>query len=110
MTMEEKLRMYKEKERFVEALSGVFQTTKHNSSVEGIEYEVYTKQFSDRISETREWVVVHYYGGGKAMKIVSGNSSIANFVVIGSMLQGGCYEQMRMYECQAAEGFEKVDL
>lgn len=110
MTMEEKLRMYKEKERFVEALSGVFQTTKHNSSVEGIGYEVYTKQFSDRISETREWVIVYYHGGGKAMKIVSGNSNVANYVVIGSMLQGGCYEQVRMYEDQTAEGFKKVEL
>jgi rRNA pseudouridine-1189 N-methylase Emg1 (Nep1/Mra1 family) len=108
--MEEKLRMYKEKERFVEALSGVFQTTKHNSSVEGISYEVYTKKFNDRISETREWVVVYYSGGGKAMKIVSGNSNVANFVVIGSMLHGGCYEQVRMYEEQLTTGYERLEL
>ena len=110
MTLEEKLKMYKEKERFIEALSGAFQTTKHNSSVEGFGYEVYTKQFSDRISETREWVVVYYQGGAKSMKIVTGNSSAANFVVIGSMLHGGCYEQVRMYDCQKAEGFERIDL
>ena len=110
MTWEEKLEMFKNKERFVEAVSGVFQTTKHNSTVEGVEYEVYIKRFSERLSEVREWVIVYYSGGGKAMKLVSGNSNVANFEVIGSMLQGGCYEQVRMYDCQVAEGFERVSL
>ena len=110
MTAEEKLKMYREKKQFIENLGFAFQVRPGCASVEGVGYEVYTKQFSDRISETREWVIVYYVGGGKAMKIVSGNSNAANFVVIGSMLQGGCYEQVRMYEEQFANGYERVDL
>ena len=110
MTWEEKLEMYKEKKKFIENLNEVFSIEPGCASVEGVSYEVYTKHFSDRLSETREWVIVHYYGGGKAMKIVSGNSNAANFTVIGGMLQGGCYEQVRMYEEQSDLGFEKVDL
>lgn len=110
MTLEEKLKMYQEKQKFVENISGVFQVAPGCPSVEGVDYEVYTKQFSDRLSETREWVIVHYTGGGKAMKIVSGNSNAANFVVIGSMLQGGCYEQVRMYQLQEEDGYRRVDL
>jgi hypothetical protein len=75
-----------------------------------VTYEVYRKVFSDRLSETREWIIVHYTGGGKAMKVVSGNSNAANFVVVGSMLQGGCYEQVRMYEEQLENGYERVEL
>jgi hypothetical protein len=110
MTLEEKLNMYREKKQFIENLGYAFQVRPGCASVEGVDYEVYTKQFSDRLSETREWVIVHYVGGGKAMKIVSGNSNAANFVVIGSMLQGGCYEQVRMYEEQVEQGYKKVDL
>ena len=110
MTLEEKLKMYREKQKFVENISGVFQVAPGCPSVEGVTYEVYTKQFSDRLSETREWIIVYYTGGGGAMKIVSGNSNAANFVVIGSMLQGGCYEQVRMYQEQEEQGYRRVDL
>ena len=109
MTIEEKLNMYREKERFVKAVSGVFQTTSHSSSVEGVTYEVYQKLYIDVI-DFREWVVVHYVGGGKAMKIVSGSSCVSIFSVIGSMLQGGCYEQVRFYEDQKEQGYERVTL
>ena len=110
MTLEEKLKMYKEKQKFVENVSGVFQVAPGCPSVEGVSYEVYTKQFSDRLSETREWIIVHYTGGGWAPKIVSGNSNIANFVVIGSLLAGGHYEEVRMYEEQEALGFQRLEL
>ena len=110
MTLEEKLKMYQDKKSFIENLNEVFRIEPGCPSVEGVSYEVYTKQFSDRLSETREWVIVHYTGGGKAMKLVSGNSNIANFVVIGSMLQGGCYEQVRMYQEQEELGYQRVEL
>lgn len=110
MTREETLQMYREKKQFIENLGYAFQVRPGCASVEGVDYEVYTKQYSERISETREWIIVHYTGGGKAMKIVSGNSNAANFVVIGSMLHGGCYEQVRMYQDQEAEGFERIKL
>ena len=110
MTLEEKLNMYREKKQFIENIGYVFQVKPGCASVEGVSYEVYTKQFSDRLSETREWVIVHYIGGGKAMKLVSGNSNAANFVVIGSMLQGGCYDQVRMYKEQEDLGYERIKL
>ena len=110
MTLEETLQMYREKKQFIENLGYAFQVRPGCASVEGVDYEVYTRQHSNQLIETREWVIVHYTGGGKAMKIVSGNSNAANFVVIGSMLHGGCYEQVRMYQDQEAEGFERVKL
>ena len=110
MTREEQYKMYLEKKKFIENLNEVFCIEPGCASVEGVSYEIYTKQFSERLSETREWVIIHYTGGGKAMKVVSGNSNAANFVVVGSMLQGGCYEQVRFYEEQEANGYVKVDL
>ena len=109
MTLEEKLKMYKEKKQFIENLSFAFQVRPGCASVEGVDYEVYQKLFIDVI-DFREWVIIHYVGGGKAMKIVSGNSNAANFVVIGSMLQGGCYEQVHVYEEQLTNGYERVAL
>ena len=109
MTLEEKLKMYKEKKQFIENLSFAFQVRPGCASVEGVDYEVYQKLFIDVI-DFREWVIIHYVGGGKAMKIVSGNSNAANFVVIGSMLQGGSYEQVHVYEEQLANGYERVEL
>lgn len=109
MTLEEKLNMYSEKKQFIENLGYAFQVRPGCASVEGVDYEVYQKLFIDVI-DFREWVIVRYVGGGKAMKIVSGNSNAANFVVIGSMLQGGCYEQVQVYQEQAEQGYEKVEL
>lgn len=109
MTLEEKLNMYREKKQFIENLGYAFQVRPGCASVEGVDYEVYQKLFIDVI-DFREWVIVRYVGGGKAMKIVSGNSNAANFVVIGSMLQGGCYEQVQVYQEQTEQGYEKVEL
>lgn len=109
MTIEEKLQMYREKKQFIENLGYAFQVRPGCASVDSVDYEVYQKPVCDVI-DFREWVIVHYTGGGKAMKIVSGNSNAANFVVIGSMLQGGCYEQVSIYEDQKEQGYEKVIL
>lgn len=109
MTLEEKLKMYREKERFVENVSGVFQVAPGCPSIEGVSYEVYQKLYIDVI-DFREWIIVHYTGGGKAMKIVSGNSNAANFRVIGTMLNGGEYEQVRLYYEQEENGYERTEL
>lgn len=109
MTSEDKLNMFREKKQFIENLGYAFQVRPGCASVEGVEYEVYQKLYID-VLDFREWVIVHYTGGGKAMKIVSGNSNAANFVVIGYMLQGGCYEQVRFYEDQLEQGYEMVTL
>ena len=108
MTMEEKIQMYKDKQKFVEALSKVFQTTKHSSTVEGISYEIYHKSFSDQTSETREYVVVSYFGGAKAPRTVSGYSCTAVYRIIGDLLNGGYYDEVREYEALTESGYQWV--
>jgi hypothetical protein len=44
------------------------------------------------------------------MKIVTGNSNAANFRVIGTMLNGGEYEQVRLYHEQKENGYERTEL
>lgn len=113
MTEQEKFGMYTEKKKFIENLNEVFRIEPGCPSVEGVSYEVYQKELNgifEGITDYREWVIVHYVGGGRAPKIVTGNSNIANFVVIGSMLQGGCYEQVRMYEEQLETGYERIEV
>ena len=108
MTMEEKIQMYKNKQRFVEQLSGVFQTTTHGSTVEGISYEIYHKSFSDHTSETREYVIVSYIGGAKSPRTVSGYSCTAIFRIIGALLNGGYYDEVRDYEALIEDGYQWV--
>ena len=113
MTTVERIEMYKEKKQFIENLNEVFCIEPGCASVEGASYEVYQKDLTgmfEGITEYREWVVVHYHGGGKAMKLVSGNSNAANMVVIASMLQGGSYDQVQMYEDQEKDGYKRVEL
>lgn len=110
MTLEEKLAMYKEKKRFIENVNKVFQLKPGCPSVEGVNYEVYTKDHGEGRLEIREWIIVHYTGGGWAPKIVSGNSNIANFAVVGNLLTGGYYEEVRMYQDQETLGFQRLEL
>lgn len=107
------LEMYQEKKKFIENLNEVFSIEPGCASIEGVSYEVYQKKLTgtfEGITDYREWVIVHYTGGGRAPRITTGNSNIANFVVVGSMLHGGCYEQVRMYEEQLADGYERLEL
>ena len=78
MTMEEKLSMYSEKKKFIENLNDMFQVEPRCPSVEGVTYEVYTKDYGDDRIDTREWIIVHFIGGGKSIRIVSGNSNLLN--------------------------------
>lgn len=110
MTMEEKLKMYAGKKQFIENVSSVFQVKPGCPSVEGVSYEVYMKDHGEGRIEIREWIIVHYTGGGWAPKIVSGNSNIANFIVVGSLLVGGYYEEVRMYQDQETLGFQRLEL
>ena len=110
MTTQEKLNMYLEKKRFIENLNEVFQMEPGCPSVVGVHYEVYTKDYGDDRIDTREWVIVHFYGGGKSVKIVTGNSNIANFKVIGGLLTGGYYSEVYTYQKQVEDGYTKVEL
>ena len=110
MTMEEKLEMYTEKKQFVENINEVFQMEPGCPSVEGVSYEVYSKDYGAGRVDNREWIIVHFYGGGKSVKVVSGNSNIANFKVIGTMLAGGYYTEVYTYQKQLDDGYTKVEL
>lgn len=110
MTIQEKKEMYQGKKQFIENVNEVFQIEPGCSSVVGVTYEVYFKDFGNDHHEFREWIIVHYVGGGKCPKIVSGNSNAANFRAIGSLLDGGYYDSVRMYEDQIENGFERVEL
>lgn len=110
MTMEEKIEMYRDKKKFVENINEVFQMEPHCPSVEGVSYEVYMKNYGEGRIDIREWVIVHFTGGGKSVKVVSGNSNIANFGVIGSMLSGGYYAEVRTYQEQLENGYARVEL
>lgn len=110
MTAEEQHGMYLEKKKFVENLNEVFQMEPRCPSVEGVHYEVYTKDYGEDRIDTREWVIVHFVGGGKSVKLVTGNSNIANFKVIGSMLVGGYYTEVYTYQKQVEDGYTLVVL
>ena len=110
MTMEEKIQMFKDKQRFVEALSKVFQTTPHNSTVEGISYEAYYKSFGGRLSETREYIIVYYTGGAKAPRTVSGYACTAIFRIIGELLNGGYYDEVREFDSLVENDYERIKL
>ena len=110
MTVEERYAMYLEKKKFMENLNEVFQMDPGCPSVEGVNYELYTKDYGEGRIDEREWVIVHFVGGGKSVKVVSGNSNIANFRVVGTMLVGGYYAENYTYQKQIEDGYTKVEL
>ena len=109
MTIEEKLKMYREKRQFIYNVAMTFVKVPSGHSVDGVDYEVFFKE-SDWGTEIVEWVTVQYKGGAEAHKVVSGNSNSANFQVVACMIEGGCYEQNFTYEQLAERGFKKLDL
>ena len=109
MTIEEKLKMYREKRQFIYNVAMTFVKVPSGHSVDGVEYEVFFKE-SDWGTEIAEWVTVQYKGGAEAHKVVSGNSNSANFQVVAGMIEGGCYEQNSTYDLLEARGFKKLDL
>lgn len=107
MNMEERLTMYNEKKTFVDGISEVFRKNTKGSSVTEIKYEVYQKEIEDRIC-FREWVIVHYVGGGKCACTVSGNNNSGIFTVIGKFLNGGYYEEAESYKALFEQGWVQV--
>ncbi len=110
MTTEERYNMYLEKKQFVENLNEVFRIEPGCPTVEGVSYEVWTKTFAEDKVDEREWIIVHFSGGGKSVKLATCNSNIANYKVIGTLLLGGYYLENNMYQAQSEEGYSKVDL
>ena len=109
MTIIEKIEMYREKNRFVEGLSMVFQGRPKGSSINKIVYEVYQKDV-DKDTHFEEWLVIFYDGGDYTARNVSGNSNLANFKVIGDLVYGGDYSEKTTYDCLLERGFERVGL
>lgn len=113
MTVAEKIEMYKGKKAFIQNISKAFEATPRVSAVTSIEYEVYHRKVTINGEERDhfvEYVIVNFFGGGKSAKFVSGNSCTANFRALGSMLDGGYYDENRDYETLADRGFTMVDL
>jgi hypothetical protein len=111
MTIAEKLEMYNGKKAFVKSISKVFQDNPKYHSVVSVDYEVYQKEIArdeNIYREIVEFVIVRYIGGGKCVKLVTGNSNTANFQVIGTLLNGGYYEENMRYDSLLESGYELV--
>lgn len=109
MTIEEKLKMYREKKHFIYDLSMAFIKNPKGHTVEDISYEVYFKEYEGNIF-FNEWIIVHFVGGGKSAVKVNGNSNTANFRAVGELLDGGHYEEVEAYRNQANIGFKRVNM
>ena len=109
MTVEEKIKMYSEKKVFIDALDKVFQMKPAGSLIEKIKYEVYQKEIGDTL-KFKEWLVIYFEGGAMLAAQVSGNSNIANLRAISTYLDGGYYEEVRMYNFLPDLGWELLGL
>lgn len=113
MTMEEKINMYRGKKAFIDGLSAVFEKKPAGSAIERIDYEVYQKEIArdeNIYREIVEFVIVRFFGGGKSVKVVTGNSNTANFRVIGPMLDGGYYDENFRYDSMIENDYELIEL
>lgn len=109
MTIEEKLKMYREKRQFIYEVSMAFIKVPGGHAVDGVLYEVFFRE-SEYGTKIVEWITVQYKGGAEAHKGVSGNSNEANFQAVANMIAGGCYEDNIWYEDLANCGWKKLDL
>lgn len=109
MTIEERVNMYSEKKLFIDALDKVFQMKPVGSLIEKISYEVYQKEINNEM-RFKEWLILHFEGGAMLAAQVTGNSNIANLRAISTYLDGGYYEEVRMYNFLPDLGWELLAL
>ena len=109
MTVEEKLKMYREKRQFAYEMSMTFIKVPSGHSIQDITYEVFFRE-TEYCTEVVEWLTVTYHGGGKSHRCVSGNSNAANFEVVATVIYSGHYDQNLTYADLAARGYKKMDL
>ena len=109
MTFEEKVNMYSEKKQFIDALDTVFKMKPTGSLIEKIRYEVYQKEIHGDL-KFKEWLILHFEGGAMLAAQVTGNSNIANLRAIAMYLNGGYYEEVRMYNFLPDLGWELLQL
>lgn len=109
MTFEEKVKMWSEKKVFIDALDAVFKMKPTGSLIEKISYEVYQKEINGDL-KFKEWLILHFEGGAMLAAQVTGNSNIANLRAISTYLDGGYYEEVRMYNFLRDLGWELLTL
>lgn len=109
MTVEERLKMYREKKHFIYDVSMAFIKNPKGHTVEDIFYEVLFKDDTAGTSFS-EWLIVQYHGGAQAHCCISGNSNSANFRCIADMVEGGHYAETAYYQDLLDRGFRKLDL
>ncbi len=109
MTIEERLKMYREKRQFIYDVSMAFIKNPKGHTVDGVVYEVFFTE-DEYCTDISEWITVRYVGGAEAHQLVSGNSNSANFQEVARMIEGGCYEQNPTYAMLAERGWKKLDL
>lgn len=109
MTLEDKIKMYSEKKLFIDALDTVFKMKPTGSLIEKIRYEVYQKEIGGDM-KFKEWLVLYFEGGAMLAAQVTGNSNIANLRAISTYLDGGYYEEVRMYNFLPDLGWELLVL
>lgn len=109
MTIEEKIKMYLEKKAFIDAIDKVFQTKPAGSLIEKIKYEVYQKEINGDM-KFKEWLILYFEGGAMLATQATGNSNIANLRAISTYLDGGYYEEVRMYNFLPDLGWELLTL
>ena len=107
MTFEEKVDMWSEKKRFIDAINGVFQTKPAGSTIEKVAYEVYQKEIDGKV-RYEEWLILNFEGGAMLATLATGSSNIANLRTIASYLSGGYYEEVRTYKSLTEAGWQLV--
>lgn len=110
MTVEEKIKMYKGKKAFIDNISKAFEAKPSSSTVTSVEYEVYRKDMEDGRVFFEEYLIVNFFGGGKSVRVANGNSNTANFRVLGTLIEGGYYDEVRTYETLDDAGYTLVQL
>lgn len=107
MTVEERIKMYKDKKAFIDNISKALELS--STTVMNVNYEVYKKDFNEH-TYYEEFLVVTYCGGSIAVRRVNGNSDSANLRSLAAIVDGGYYDEVRDYEELTEYGFTKVDL
>ena len=97
LTVEEKIKMYKGKKAFIDNISKALELS--NTTVMRVDYEVYSK-YNPEYDATHyaEFAVVTFVGGGKSVRVISGNSNNTNFQEIGKLINGGYYDELEFYK------------
>ena len=109
LTVEERMHMYRGKKLFIDHISKVFEDEYLQSNVARVDYEVYSKVIDPETTYYTEFVVVTFTGGGKSVRVISGNSNNANFREIGKLIDGGYYDELEFYK-RVKESSDVVNL